>query len=126
MTRLKYLLPMAALLIIGATRLSRSQTTGLEMLASCEHALREIQYLQGNEVTMAAQPCWFFFEAVLGLITIGDQTGNSMLRVCVPPKVTLIQHVRIFVAYAQQNPANLQTHASRVAMEALWKTYPCN
>jgi len=128
MQSLKYVIAIcfglsAALMLGGNARADSS-----DILSSCETLLREMRVAGENvAVPPRGYPCWYFMSGIQDVITIGDSTTNrSMLQVCAPADSTLLQLIRIFVLYAQQNPTRLNLPAGRLAMMALWQAYPCN
>jgi hypothetical protein len=125
MKSLKYVIAIcvglsAALMVVGNARADSS-----EILSSCVTLLREMRVTP--EIPPSGYPCWYFMSGIKDVITIGDSTTNrAMLQVCAPVDSTLLQLIRIFVLYAQQNPTRLDLPAGEVAIEALWQAYPCN
>jgi len=99
-----------------------------EMLPSCETLIRQIQE-SGDQVLVSnkGRPCWDYFSAVQDLITIADADGRApLLGICAPPSSRLTQIIRIFVEYAQRNPAQLHESAGLVAFMALRAAFPCH
>ena len=128
MKSLKYVIAIcfglsAALMVVGKARADSS-----EILSSCETLLRGVRVTGENiAVPPSGYPCWYFMSGIQDVITIGDSTTNrAMLQVCAPADSTLLQLIRIFVLYAQQNPTRLNLPAGEVAVMALWQAYPCN
>ena len=125
MKSLKYVIAIcvglsAALMVVGNARADSS-----EILSSCETLLEGMRVTP--EILPSGYPCWYFMSGIQDVITIGDSTTNrAMLQVCAPADSTLLQLIRIFVLYAQQNPTRLDLPAGEVAIEALWQAYPCN
>jgi Rap1a immunity proteins len=95
---------------------------GSQLLTRCELMLREMHIgtEAGINVSTGGMPCYFFMDAMQGLLAVSDALG-----VCAPDGTKLTQLVRIFVQYAQQNPGVLNKRAAQVALMAFQQTYPC-
>jgi len=96
-----------------------------EILASCEVFLRQMT-MDGHAVTIPPRgiPCWYYISALQDAI-LNDDGQATLLKICTPPESRLVQHIRVFTQYAQNNPAALHNSPARIAVNAFRQAYPC-
>jgi hypothetical protein len=101
--------------------------SGQQLLQTCELLLRESKNAPDGRVTVPkdAQPCWFYISAIQDIAVVGDASLRPLVGFCLPSEGTLMQLIRIFVDYAQRNPAQLHQSGAWLSVAALTKAFPC-
>jgi hypothetical protein len=109
----------------GAPALAASAN---DLLPSCEALIRNLGAEQDGRVHLAADgvPCWHYFLAIQDLSKLAEpDIQHPILGICAPPTSRLTQIIRIFVQYAERNPAMLHEPAASVGLIALRGAFPC-
>ena len=75
-----------------------------------------------------AYQCFGFINAIQQLSSVHLQDeGHTMTTLCLPKTSTLIQLVRVAVAYGQKHPEKLnEPNAAWFVINALAEAFPCN
>jgi hypothetical protein len=104
----------------------------LDLQTNCEKALTGLR-LTGNMFQLpvtggTAYQCFGFIAAIQQLSTVVMQgEGHSLTYLCLPKDSTLVQLVRVVVAYGQKHPEKLNEHnAAYFVITALAEAFPCN
>jgi hypothetical protein len=101
---------------------------GQQLLQTCEFLLRESKIAPDGRVSVSkdAAPCWFYISAIQDFAVITDASSKRpRVGFCLPPESTLMQLIRIFVDYAQRNPAQLHESGAWLSAAALAQAFPC-
>src|SRR4051794_21825480 len=122
---LSLVLLMAAVMCASA----QAKTAG-DLLISCEALERGLESRGEGKVWVPApgMECWHYMSAVQDLSRLAeraDDEATTLLRICPPPKSTLVQLVRVFTAYARAHPSALHVDAASIAVAALGEAFPC-
>jgi hypothetical protein len=102
--------------------------TGEELLRSCDIFLSDLRSLPEGKIRAPNEgmPCWHYMAAVQNFSVLVDQNTKPLIGICAPPESTLIQFIRIFTAFAKQNPQHLHYGGAAVALRALQSAFPCS
>jgi len=109
--------------------------TGNELLPKCDKFLSRIEVVGDGRFkydgSTDSAECFGFAQAIhtLAYLYVLDDSGivekQSILRICPPSGVTVVQMIRMFVKYAKDNPDQLNNDAVFLAMSALGQAYRC-
>ena len=72
------------------------------------------------------EPCWSFIEAMRAYVTNAapDAPRHSMVK-CLPPTITTLELIRIFLRYMDTHPQVGKMPAGGVQLMAYQAAYPC-
>jgi hypothetical protein len=101
-----------------------------EMLASCQAILDSAKTAKNPdelefENTFTSGTCWGAFLGIQQFIVMRVERGNTILKICAPPKTTLVQIIQIFDLFIQSNPKRQDEPFTKVAIAALRSAFPC-
>lgn len=97
--------------------------TADELLNACEPIVARNMR---PSLAPSEQTCLGYFGALQDLATIADNTGGSILVVCLPPASTVGQLIRVFVQYARAHPQHLHYSGGGIALASFQQAFPCN
>ena len=114
---------------LAAGGAAHAQNTANELLQDCE-ILERTLVIQGDLTSYVtsheADICWAYMMAFLDLSAFQGQSGQPALKFCPPSGVTLTQYIRILTNYARAHPEQLHQRAGFVALNAMFKAFPCS
>lgn len=118
-----------ALAVLAASSGAAAADTAEDLLSWCGPFVRDVTETP-NRVFIPNNPairsCWAYFAAVQDFGTIvNDGEATPILGACLPPNSTRTQLIRVFVEYANRNPAKLNLPGSIVTEQALIGAFPC-
>lgn len=119
---------LAAIVVFLSTQSPAAAASANDLLPSCEYLIRNMGAAQDDRVRVNADgmPCWNYFLAIQDLSILAEtDIKHPMLGFCPPAKSRLTQIIRVFVEYAEHNPAILHDSAAFVAVGALRNAFPC-
>ena len=102
--------------------------SGTEMLRNCERVLATPGVPSDANIGRQVGICWGFLAGLQNGIMIGHIVagGTDAERLfCVPPGVTLEQHVRVALLWLRNHPERLHEDASALIAIAFIDAFPC-
>jgi hypothetical protein len=119
----------AALLLVAACAFVPDRadaTTASELLQSCQAIATST--VARNDATLDIPPdglpCWYFMSAVQNMTVLVDENGTRLLGVCPPPDSTVLDFIRVYVAYAGKKKGS-GDNAAALALTGLAEAFPC-
>jgi Rap1a immunity proteins len=104
----------------AADMLSRCQ----ELLASAKRTADPDAVEMDNSFSTGS--CWGAFLSIQQLVTLKKKGARkTLLRVCVPENVTLIQFIQVYDLYARRHPERENEPFTIVALSAAGEAFPC-
>jgi len=128
--RIRTLFAVAVLLASFTAPRADDKFSAGEMLASCQAILDSAKTAKNpNELelenTFTSGTCWGAFLGIQQFIVMRVEGGNMILKICAPPKTTLVQIIQIFDLFVQSNPERQDEPFTKVAIAALRSAFPC-
>lgn len=111
---------------------AQDYTTAAQMLSNCR-SISNSKVLSNRQLVFPRSlgfddgTCWGAFATLqrLSARSLRQQRTKTMTNACPPPESSLLQIVRVFVRYADLHPEAQHKRWEEVALDALWKAFPC-
>ena len=119
-----------ALVVLACSCGAAAADTAEDLLNSCGNFTSKVTVMPNGTLNLHGNPdanmCWGYFAAVqdLGTVVWTGET-NPILGACIPPGSSVTQLIRVFVDYANRNPAKLNVSPGLMVLDALAAAFPC-
>lgn len=126
--RLAFVLLVAAAAVCTFANEAAAIDNAGDLASSC-HSLEKGAKGTGRQIripnTKSALLCWGYMRAMQDVSVLTAENGRRLIGSCPPERITLLQLIRAFSAYARSQSVKLQGNAAVAVIGAFQEAFPC-